>query len=137
MKKMISTAIVSLFITSFAAAHEGHDHDAPAAVKAPKGGIIKSVEESHIEVVSKGKDIKIYFYDHDMKLQDPTAYKASATAELPRKKGKEVLKLEVKDGALESTYDAKGSHRYTLTIELTDPKGGHKDSIKYTIEPKR
>ncbi len=136
MKKLITTALISLFVsTSFA--HEGHDHDSPKSLKAPKGGIIKSLEESYIEVVSKGKDLKIYIYDKEMKQKDPSTFKASATAEMPRTKKKESIPLQVKENTLEASYDAKGAHRYTLTVEVTDPAVGHKDSLQFTIEPKK
>lgn len=126
-----------VFASAAVLAHEGHDHDGPVSVKAPKGGMLKELDASHIEVVPKGKDFKIYFYDEEMKPVSAEDFTVTAVAELPRSKKKEELKLTVSDTVLEGTYDAHGSHRYTLILSVAHGKGGHSDQLKFTIEPKK
>lgn len=128
----------ALTLTVFtASAHEGHDHDAPKGLVAPKGGQIKAIELTLIEVVTSGKNLKIYLYDKELKPQNAALYNVKAEAEKPRVKKRESVTLSVKDGIVEATYDAKGVHRYTLHITLKDPKESHTDTIKFTIEPKK
>lgn len=136
MKKILVVIAVWGF-ASFGSTHEGHDHDAPAKVKAPKGGVIKSLEEVHVELVSKGKDIKVYLYDKEMKAKNLTGFKVSAQAEMPRTKKTEAVSLTAKDNFYEGTFDAKGVHRYTLIVAVTDPKVGHEDKLKFTVEPRK
>ena len=120
-----------------AIAHEGHDHDAPVSVQAPKGGIIRKLENHFIEVVAKEKDIKIYLYSTDLKPVEPKGFKVFAKAQLPKKKNQESLSLKTENGTMLSTFDAKGAHRYTLHINVTEPNDTHSNSIKFNIEPKK
>lgn len=139
MKKMTQLLTVfALTLTAFSAnAHEGHDHDAPKGLVAPKGGQIKATELTLIEVVARGKNVKIYLYDKDLKPQDAALYNVKAEAEKPRTKKREPITLTLKDGAAEASYDAKGAHRYTLHVTLKDPKEDHSDTVKFTVEPKK
>jgi hypothetical protein len=113
-----------------------HDHDAPGAVAAQKGGIIKSLEEVHVEVVAKGVNVKIYFFTKDLKPLDVSKLKVTAEAELPRSKKKEAVSLVSKGTWYETSFDAKGMHRYTLVLTINDPKQGHNDKLNFTIEKK-
>ncbi|MCC2677829.1 MAG: hypothetical protein K0R29_405 [Pseudobdellovibrio sp.] len=137
MKKNI-LLMASVLLLGFAVqSHEGHDHNGPAGVQAPKGGIIKGNEDTYVEVVSRGKDLKVYLYDKDLKPVDPKSYNVSAKVQLPKVKKAEDLALTLKDNVLEATYDAKKAHRYTLHLSLKSPKEEHADTLKYTIEPKK
>jgi hypothetical protein len=132
----MKTLIAALFaLTAFS--HEGHDHDAPTTIQAPKGGVVKALDEARVEAVSKGKDIKIYLYDKDMKPKSTKGFTLKATAELPRTKKTEEVKLTAKESSFEGSYDAKGMHRYTLKLEVTDPGTGHSDQLSFTIEPRK
>ncbi|WP_413289167.1 hypothetical protein [Bdellovibrio sp. HCB337] len=133
--KLMMSVLLTLSLNVFA--HEGHDHDGPTNVQAPKGGVIKGLEETYVEVVSKGKDVKIYLYDKELKPQDVTKYKVSAEAELPKAKKKEPVTLTSKGTHFEASFDAKGAHRYTLIVSVVDPKTGHDDSLKFTVEPRK
>lgn len=138
--KSIITALTAITLTLSALtlnAHEGHDHDAPKGITAPKGGQIKSIEQTLIEVVARGTDLKIYLYDRELKPQDVALYSVKTEAEKPRVKKREAIALTAKDGALEAKYDAKGAHRYFLHVTLKDPKENHSDTVKFTIEPKK
>lgn len=135
MRKILFTA-AALFALGLQA-HEGHDHNGPAGVQAPKGGQIRGREEDFIEVVSKGKEIKIYIYDKELKPLDASQYTATAKVQLPRVKKAEDLALTIKDNALEASYEAKKTHRYTLLLTVKGPKEAHADTLKYTIEPKK
>ena len=118
-------------------AHEGHDHDAPVSVQAPKGGIIRKLETHFVEVVAKDKDIKIYLYTQDLKAVEPKGFKVFIKAQLPRKKTQESLTLKTENGIMSTTFDAKGAHRYTLLVSVTEPNDPHQNTLKFNIEPKK
>ncbi len=126
-----------LIIGPASQAHEGHDHEGPISIPAPKGGIIKSLEGTSVEVVSRGKEIKMYLYDKETKPQSTSGFLVAAKVELPRTKKQEAITLTAKDTFYEATYDAKGLHRYTLLISIKDLKTGHDDKLSFTIEPKK
>lgn len=132
MKKFILIATV-LLGCSVSHAHEGHDHDAPSMVQAPKGGMIKSNETMHIEVVPKGNSLKVYIYSKDLKPMDVSKVMVTAQAEIPRTKKTENVNLIAKGDHFEANFGAKGLHRYTLALSV----GEHKDRLTYTIEPKK
>ena len=134
--KALTLLLVNIFISS-AVAHESHDHDAPATVKAPKGGIIKSLEEAHIEVTNSKNNIKVYVYSKDLKPVDAATYGITAKAEMPRTKKSEVIDLKSNGNFLEGNYDSKGAHRYTLILNINDPNTKHNDNLSFTIEPKK
>jgi hypothetical protein len=133
---LLATVLFSYGLFAGEGHDHGHDHDAPGAVSAQKGGVIKSLEEVHVEVVAKGKDVKIYFFAKDLKPLDVSKLKVTAEAELPRNKKKEVVTLVAKGTWFETSFDAKGSHRYTLVLTVNDPKHGHDDKLNFTIEKK-
>ena len=149
MKNIIAVFLLSAFSFSSLSlvspavgwAHEDHDHDGPSTVQAPKGGIIKSTEDMHIEVVAKGKEIKVYFYTMDLKPVDLSKQKITLKAELPRTKKSEVLVLKTSGNLIESTFDAKGAHRYILVVTLSEShhEGGkaHEDKLNFNIEPRK
>lgn len=118
-------------------AHEGHDHDAPSAVQAPKGGEIKDLENTFVEVVAKKKDLRIYLYDRSLKARDLTGFTVTASALRPRAKAAEPIALHARPGFYEGSYDAKGSHRYELAIQIFDPSTKHTDLLKFNIEPRK
>ncbi len=131
------TAFAMALATPLVLAHEGHNHDAPTTLKAPKGGVIKAMDQSRVEVVSKGKDIKIFVYDKEMKPAPTTELQIVAKAELPRTKKEEEVKLDSKDHFFEGSFDAKGVHRYTLKLAVTDSKTSRTDHLSFTIEPRK
>ncbi len=134
---IMALAVCFGFLSNVGHSHEGHNHDAPTTIKAPKGGMIKSLDESRIEVLSKGSNLKIYLYDKDMKPAVSADFKMTAKAVMPRTKKTEEIKLEAKDGFYEGVYDAKGVHRYTLKLEVTHLKVGHTDDLTFNIEPRK
>lgn len=133
----LNILILALAMTFTAHAHEGHDHDAPSSAKPVKGGILRSLEEVNVEVVSKGKLLEIYLFDHEMKPRKTEGFKVSAEAELPRKKGKSALTLKDAGDHYITEFDSKNSHRYDLKLKIFDPKVGHDDELKFVIEPRR
>lgn len=127
-------SIVAALVVSFSAfAHEGHDHG-PSHVQAPKGGVVRSLEGVHLELLVKGKTLQLYAYDKDLKPADLDKYPVSATVALPRKKA-EPLKLNVNGDHWVAEFDAKGAHRYTF--EVTIRQSGHDDKVRFTVEPKK
>lgn len=137
MKKFKSITLTLLLFVGIARGHGGHDHDAPAKVAAPKGGFIRELENTYVEVVSKQKDLKIYFYDKELKPKNTEGFKVSLSAEIPRSKKIEPIENKFSESQIEAQYDAKNLHRYTLRMEITDPSTGHTDQLKFTIEPRK
>lgn len=135
--RTILSALIFTFTALPATAHNGHDHDSPMAIQAPKGGTIKSLEKTRVEVAYKGQDIKIYLYDTEMKPKTVTGFNLTAQAELPRTKKTDTIPLTAKETWFEGRYDAKGIHRYTLHLDIQDPSTGHHDKLTFTIEPRR
>ncbi len=136
--KFIQKTIVTFALIGFshaAIAHEGHD--APGMVNAPKGGIIKSLDNIHVEVINKGKSVQIHYYDKDLKPVDVEKYPTTAEVEIPRTKKKESVNLTKSGQNFEYSYDAKGAHRYTLFLTVTDPSIKETNKLSYTIEPKK
>ncbi len=124
--------IASLLIPA-AMAHEGHEHG-PSAVQAPKGGVMRSLETVHLELVAKGKNLKIYPYALNLQSAAASKFTISLSAALPKKKAAP-LKFDVKGDHWESSFEAKGAHRFTL--ELTIEQGGHSDKVTWVVEPKK
>ena len=137
MRKLAMGLFFMAFSSAALLAHEGHDHDAPTTIKAPKGGVVKSLDASRVELVTKGKNIKIYLYDREMKPAAPEEFSVVAQAELPRSKKVEEIKLEPKDAFFEGTYDAKGAHRYKLKLEVTHSKTKQTDKLTFNVEPRK
>lgn len=131
---MLKTLVLlfALATSSPAFAHEG-DHG-PSAVQAPKGGIMRSLETVHLELLSKGKTVEIYAYALDLKAADVSKYPVTATVTLPKKKA-EAITLTPKGDHWAAEFDAKGAHRYTLILNIS--QGGHQDAVKFTVEPKK
>ncbi|MBX2986276.1 MAG: hypothetical protein KF802_00120 [Bdellovibrionaceae bacterium] len=128
---MMKMILASLWLGLAVSAHEGHD--APGAITAPKGGIVRSLEEVHLELLAEGKTLRLYAYSTDLKPADVTKYPVSATVTLPKKKAV-ALPLVAKGDHWEAQFDAKGAHRYKLEIRIQ--QGGHDDKVSYNVEPK-
>lgn len=136
--KMMKMSMLFLISALAAHAHEGHDHG-PSNLQAPKGGVLRSLETVHLELKAEGAKIEIYPYEKDAKTEKLVAaqaskYPVSATVTLPKKKP-QALELSPKGDHWEASFDAKGAHRYALELSIT--QGGHKDKVKYTVEPKK
>lgn len=137
MKRFTLLITALLFAGAPSLAHEGHDHDAPSTSKPQKGGVVRGLEELNVEVVLKGNEIRLFLFDKDMKARSTDGVKISAVAELPRKKGAAPLTLVDKGDHFQTEFDAKGSHRFDLKLKVTDPRTGHEDDLKFTLEPRR
>ncbi len=134
-KLLIAIMIATTFQGAYA--HEGEDHDAPVAVKAPNRGSMKALEETFVEVLVKGKDIKIYLHDKKLSPKSVKGFIVTAKTEVPRTKKIEEVNLTAQENHYEGTFDAKSSHRYILHVAVKDPTTGHDDKMKFTIEPKK
>ncbi len=138
--RFVLVALIFSFSATKNFAHEGHDNDAPTMVKSLKGGVVKSLAETNVEVVSKGNKIEIYLFnknESDPKPMDVAPFTVTAKAQMPRTKKTEDIILKPKGNFFEASFDAKGTHRYTLLLSVKDPKTGHDDKLKFTIEPRK
>lgn len=128
MKKYI-LGLITLSCISFA-----HDDHGPSPVQAPKGGIIRSLETIHLELLTEDKLTQIYVYDHHLKPSQTKLYPVSATVTLPKKKAVPLKLTDAGDHWI-GHIDAQKAHRYTL--ELAIKQGGHNDKVTWVVEPKK
>lgn len=144
-KSLIKIVVfVGLFLGVFTAfsvnAGEGHDHDhdhgSSSMMPAQKGGVVKAYDEGFLEMVAKGKTIKVYFFNKDFTPMDLKTTKVSAKAIFPRKKGEESLKGAVKDNVFEADYENAKFHRYELEMKFELQGHGHPDTLHFTVEKK-
>lgn len=139
--KKIMTSIlfcIGLIAGAEVLAHEdhGHDHGKSSMMPAQKGGVVKAYDEGFLELVVKGKNIKVYFYNSDFSAKDLKKVKLQAKAIFPRKKGEEVLNGKVLDNVFELDYENKNHHRYELQMKVEEQGHDHPDTLKFTIEKK-
>lgn len=134
--KILCGLLTALLITTSYQARGHGVHDSGHA-SPQKGGILRSLESIHLELVTIDDEIKIFIYDKSDQLKplDPKKYPASAEVVLPRKKGSEKLDLKQESDHWSAKYKAKDTHRYDLKFHIE--QAGHKDTVTYTIEPKR
>ncbi len=125
--------IISFLTLTSAHAHEGHEHG-PSQVQAPKGGILRSLETVHLELLSKGNTIRIYTYNTDLKPVEVKKFPVSATVALPKKESTPLPLADNGDHWV-AEFDPKGAHRYTIELSIT--QGGHDDKVQFTVEPKK
>ncbi len=133
LKQITTTGFLILMgLSSASFAGEGHDHGVPGTVSAPKGGEIKPAVGSYFELLKSGSALKIYAYDDKLK---PVALSAitevEATAKIPRGAA-EKLVLKTNSDHFETSYDAKKSHRFELTLKFKIH--GKADSVTYNVE---
>ena len=133
--------VICLFLLpGYANAHEDHAHG-PANVPLQKGGILRSLETVHLELVYKNKMVKIYPFNVQVDPKMPghlssmrtNQFPVSATVELPKRKA---IPLSLKDEGDHWTaqFDPQNAHRFTVFLFIK--QGGHDDKVKWTIEPK-
>lgn len=132
MRNVFFTLVLSFIFTNTASAHGVHS---AGEAKPQKGGVIKSLETINVEMVNIGKEIRVYIYDKKQKPVRVKSYPVSAKVVLPRGKGETTLKLKDMGKFWRATYDAKGIHRFDFIFSIE--QGGHKDKLKFTIEPKK
>ncbi|MGE3684058.1 MAG: hypothetical protein AB7G93_20245 [Bdellovibrionales bacterium] len=135
--------VLSLFLVlSFSArAHEGHDYGS-GSVPLQKGGVMRSLETVHLELVYKDKSIWIYPFEvksdpknpGKLKPAEPGKFPVSATVELPKAKP-QLVELKPAGDHWIASLDPKGAHRFTVILKIT--QGGHDDQVKWTVEPKK
>lgn len=131
--KNIIVALVLIF-PLVSLAHGVHDS---GSAKPQKGGVLKSLETIHLELVQMGEELRIYVYNKETppKAEDVSKYPVSAKAVLPRKKGAKDLNLVPKKSYWATSFDAKGAHRFDFVLSIE--QGGHKDDVVFTVEPKK
>lgn len=127
-KKIIATVLLlgSLNLP----AHEGHD-EAPGALKANHGGVVKVGKVINLEYVVSGDEVKLYPASHEGKDLAVNEVKVTATVKLPKGKA-EAVKLEIKDGAFVAKVDFKGAYRMEMLV--TADNKGKSSTFKFQVE---
>ena len=129
MFKVILAAAL-LFGTTNVLAHEGHDN-APGALKANHGGVVKSGKEINLEYVVKGDTVELYPASHEGK--DLPLAEVSLTGTAKPSKGKSApLKLDTKNGAYLAKVDFKGAYR--VEVQVVADNKGKKSTFKFQVE---
>ncbi len=115
-------------------AHGVHDD---GGAKPQKGGVLKSLETIHLELVQMGDEIRVYVYNKETppKSEDVSKFPVSAKIVLPRNKGSKDIELSAKKDHWSAKYQAKGIHRFDFILNIE--QGGHKDKVVFTVEPKK
>lgn len=129
MRNLFVVAVIGL-ISTVSLAHEGHE-DAPGALKATHGGVVKAGKEINLEYVVSGSEVKLYPVSHEGGDLPPSKVKLSGTEKSPKGK-EEALKLSNQDGAYVTEVDFKGAYR--VELKITADVGGKKDSFKFQVE---
>lgn len=111
-------------------AHEGHD-DAPGALKANHGGVVKAGKELNLEYKVAGDTVELFPVSHDGKELKATEVKLTATAKLPKGKATPV-KLDVKNGVYTAKVDFKGAYR--IEFQVMADHGGKPSTFKFQVE---
>lgn len=131
---MFKSLGVLLLVTGLSHVAMAHDDHGPSEAQAPKGGVLRSLETVHLELIVRGKMINIYAYSPDLKPTQVLNFPVSATVELP-KRAPQPLSLADRGDHWEAEFDAKGAHRYKIELKIF--QGGHNDVVKFTVEPKK
>lgn len=127
-KKTTVAALLLISMSLFA--HEGHD-DAPGALKANHGGVVKAGKDINLEYVVSGELIKLYPVSHEGKDLAANDIKLTATTKLPKGKA-EPVKLEIKDGVYLAKADFKGAYR--IEFQVMADNGGKQSTFKFQVE---
>lgn len=127
-KKMLVTALLLGSVGLMA--HEGHD-DAPGALKANHGGVVKAGKELNLEYKVAGDTLELYPVSHDGKDLKAADVKLTAMGTLPKGKT-EPVKLEVKNGVYTAKVDFKGAYR--VEIQVMADNAGKKSTFKFQVE---
>ena len=132
MKILIIILTTLTFQWSFA--HGVHDS---GEVKPQKGGILKSLETVHVELVQLDNELRVYIFDKNKEPKTiPTGkHPVYANLKLPRVKKTEKVELINKQDYWSYTYTKKGLRPYKFIFSIE--QGGHKDNLAFTIKPKR
>lgn len=136
---LIATLFAFTFVTiQNTSAHEGHD--APGSIQAQHGGTVKTTTNLFIELVQEGNALMLFPMTHEYKPVPLKEVQMEATAQLPKGKTKSLVKLAERSAEDASkthylgTFDAKGAHRYTLSV--TAKYTGKKETATFQVEPK-
>lgn len=140
MKYFLTTfTLCALFSTASVMAHDGHDHDAPGAMKAPHGGTTQGGKNIDIELVQEKDGILVYGLEEDASSVAAKDFQLIGTAEFPKKSSQPLTFSAQKDhyAAKFSFKDAKGklvSHRAKITLQVTPAKEAP-ESFVFQLEP--
>ena len=122
--------LIAVALSGSLNAHEGHDN-APGALKANHGGLVKPGKEINLEYVVAGTEVKLYPVSHEGKDLAASEIKLSATVQLPKGKS-EVVKIESKDGVFVAQVDFKNAYRIEMRVSAIH--NGKTDNFKFQVE---
>ena len=129
MFKRVGFCFLVLLFSFSLHAHPGHEHG-PEMDLSPNGGIIEESASYHVELVHKGSDIILYFYDVEMKpVKEAKELFVKGYSQLPRKEKKE-LEFKTMGDHMHAKFDSKGAHRFDIYVEVKDDE---KNELKWTL----
>ena len=126
-------ALGALAVTLAPLPAAAHTDEMLAGRKGPNGGDLKVAGAYHVEFVVKGRDVRLYLYDHADAPAD--ASKSSASAQLLV--GKERMSVELKPTA-KPLNELAGSAPNALSGEVRavirlQPAQGDPQQVRYTL----
>lgn len=127
-KKLLATVLFLASISLFA--HEGHE-DAPGALKANHGGVVKAGKDINLEYKVSGDIVELHPVSHEGKDLPAAEIKITATGKLPKGKAKPLL-IEVKNGVYTTKLDFKGAYR--MEVLVTVENKGKLSTFKFQAE---
>ncbi len=133
---MKSLTQITLFGTLFLsasslAAHEGHDHGTPGAVKTYNGGTLQTAKNADVEVLQLGKKVMVYVLDGKTKPIPHSEVKLEALLRNEKKKTTEAISLVSEKEGFSFEKDL-GGERHTLLLTLNYKK--ETSPLQFTIE---
>lgn len=134
--KFILLISLVIFTSLPSYSHEG-DHHLPGTVEAQKGGVVRSLETVNLELIEDNNKLTIYVFDSNTPSKALSAKSYPVDFKIKIRNKKEISPdVKTEENHWSILYTApKGTHRYTLTMKIE--QGGHNDTIKWNIEPKR
>ena len=112
-KKVMLSMVIMGSLSVFA--HEGHD-DAPGAIKANHGGVVKAGKVINLEYVISGSEVKLFPVNHDGKDLTAAEVKLTVTTKLPKGKT-EAIKIDSKEA--KQKFEHHGKELFLLSVGET------------------
>ncbi len=116
MKRLLIATMLYFSFTPLIAG-DGHNHEA-AVEAAPHGGTLRNAGENKAEIVVNGDNLKLYFYDKELKPLKIEAKEIKGDVQFPKEKKKPITFRKSGD-FYETTVKGIGKvHRYDMHVNL-------------------
>lgn len=131
MKNVFLVALIALGLPTQALAHDGHSHEASAAV-APHGGSLRDAGAIKGEVVINGDKIVLYIYDNHLKPLKLEKSVLTGDVQFPKEKSKPITLKKNGDKFEVTVKGISKVHRYDLHIDIEHK--GKKTKVDFGLD---